>query len=613
MYDKKEKRWISSEPDRLLLQRYRKGNLPDNPSDQYLLADWLLTDLSQGGTAVADAVYLMEQAANAGNPDAAFSMGGMFEYGHAVGKDLRRARQWYEKAALLGHVEADTALRNLRGSVRRRILICAAAFIAAAAAGLFLLFFPLSPSEKSHPVLVHKDTEVRETSSISDFSADLMQMIAENDDSEVVSGNRSSNRLILKYRGKSLDLQNFPASSVTADDSGLLAVQFSNEADTKACLDSLRGNENILYAMEDCYREYKPDSGNDDNNSSTIEKSTDYSRIFPKDDGHDYIYTSPHTGLEYYSWGVELMGLDVLGAWLQKEHTEPVVVAVIDTGTVSCEETKDRILEGFSPFTPEGKGWDIDPDYKQNYHGTHVAGIILDCTRGLDVRILPIRYTVNAEEKQKIPGLSQSGSETVADSTIVLSIEYAIDQNVDVINMSLGCFLNDLSQNELKDRCKVLREAYSKGIILVTSSGNDDDRTDYKWPAYYEDCLVVGAIGSDEKIYDRSNHGDSVDVCAPGIDIRSNVPQGYFCREYDKDRDGEADKRVNYPNACLAELSGTSMAAPHISALAAMLKLYMPDYSPAQIEQYIKDYCRPLGNPLYYGAGLPDAAGFADQ
>ena len=53
------------------------------------------------------------------------------------------------------------------------------------------------------------------------------------------------------------------------------------------------------------------------------------------------------------------------------------------------------------------------------------------------------------------------------------------------------------------------------------------------------------------------------------------------------------------------------MAAPHISALAAMLKLYLPDKTPEQIEKYIGDYCTDMGDPAGYGEGIPWAGYFA--
>ena len=60
-------------------------------------------------------------------------------------------------------------------------------------------------------------------------------------------------------------------------------------------------------------------------------------------------------------------------------------------------------------------------------------------------------------------------------------------------------------------------------------------------------------------------------------------------------------------------MSGTSMAAPHISALAVMLRMYLPDASPEQIEKYIKDYSIYLGDGQYYGEGIPSGLPFIEE
>ena len=84
-------------------------------------------------------------------------------------------------------------------------------------------------------------------------------------------------------------------------------------------------------------------------------------------------------------------------------------------------------------------------------------------------------------------------------------------------------------------------------------------------PAALTECIVVGAVDQEHEIASFSNYGDSVDVCAPGVDVVSYSikPEGF------------------------ESMSGTSMAAPHISALSAMLCMYVPEASPAQIEKSI--------------------------
>lgn len=146
----------------------------------------------------------------------------------------------------------------------------------------------------------------------------------------------------------------------------------------------------------------------------------------------------------------------------------------------------------------------------------------------------------------------------------------------------------------LKD--DLICQAVASGITVVVAAGNGDKygnpvdtaETD---PAHIEECIVVAAYDSRRRIAGFSNYGASVDVAAPGVDV------------------------VSYGNGdeFLVSLSGTSMAAPHISALAAMLRLYLPDASPAQIEKYIKDYCLPMGNALYWGEGIPQSAGFIER
>ena len=259
------------------------------------------------------------------------------------------------------------------------------------------------------------------------------------------------------------------------------------------------------------------------------------------------------------------MGLDRLAAYLSANAVQQsATVAVLDSGVMPAEETSDRILSG----TDVVMGGDGRSDLMG--HGTHVSGTILDCTRGLDVKILPVGIFGENEYTNIL--------------NICTGLEYAISQSPDVINMSLG---GPVSEEDGWQQT-LIREAVQNGITVVVSAGNGDGAgnpmdTAGIMPAAMEECIVVGAVDRDHKIAFFSNYGESVDVCAPGVDIVSYSikPEG------------------------LESMDGTSMAAPHISALAAMLAMYVPDASPAQIEKYIKDYCQHLGDELYYGEGIP--------
>ena len=646
MYNLKLKKWVGSERDEKTLHWCNDPANRDNPRAMFLKADHLLEDLTSGDV-VADAIYNMEKAANLDDPDAAFAMGQMFEFGWAVGKNRKTAEKWYEKAASLGHPEAVKALKRMRSARLRTVLLsCAAAAAVLFTAGVLSGIFPFM---KPSGILVQKDTDLKQTSSIEEFTEVLMDLVAENDDSLVVSGDRKSNRLILKFEGDSLDLRRFPAATVVADENNLVIIQFSTEEDAEACLQALQQNGSILFVQEDSYVQYVIDGGSgqgaDPSEGSTgsnpvpddisgtesvrkvfdRERGVEYyitdSQIYPDRNGNPYAYTSPYTGESYYSWGVPYMGFDVLSAWLKDRQTKPVVVAVMDSGVVPCDETRSRILEGWSP-SGVGNGQDTSGDTSE-YHGTHVAGTILDCTRGLDISVLPIRTFFNDEEKSRILHSARTDEEASQKmerqliSFFMLAMQFAIQEEVDVINMSLTI---DLPYIPALDY--YIEEAASRGIVIIAASGNyDPDDPELSgictehWPQYNDKCIIVGAIGRDGLITGFSEYGDTLDVCAPGEAVMSNVVPGTFIGTYDEDNDGEADHLIFCPEASLAEEDGTSMAAPHISALAAMLKSYLGDKSAEQIEQYIKDFAvRPAGaDSLHSGAGLPIAAKFAEN
>lgn len=662
MYDAGAKRWISREEDEETLKWCREPFNKNNPEAMYLLADSLLSDLDEGDK-VAEAVYLMEKAADLEYPDAAFAMGQMFEYGWGVGKNKKTARSWYEKAAALGHKEAAENLERLRKERVRSVLLACAGAAAALLAAAGIIFF----LNRSAGVLVHRDTELTKTTSVEEFTRALGDLMKENDDEMVISGARKSNRLILKFEGDTIDLRDFPAAKVIANEDNMVVIQFETEEEAEACLQELKKRDGIIFVVEDAYTEFdlessaqpvnslpvsgalreeeslntagaedKDDAGStgttqdtddadgenkagrtqdaNDTGSSVsqeggIKKVEDDSHIYPGDTESDYLYTSPYTGEKYYSWGVEAMGYDILAAWMKEIPTEPAVVAVLDTGCAPCAETEGRILDGLSPLTEGGKGQDYDPYFRKCYHGTHVAGTILDCTRGLDVSVLPVRIFLTNEETKA----AASQGKMINCFAVTLScIDYAISQDVDVINMSFGGDISYYPQDIQDAYDAMFEEAAAHGIVCVVSAGNDHGNTSDSWPAASDKCVVVGAIGEDQVIGDFSNQGENVDFCAPGVKIRSNVPQGSYADFYDLDKDGEIDEVHTYPNAYLADLNGTSMAAPHISALAAMLKMYHKDRTPAQIEQYMKDYCLDIGDQAHYGAGLPMPELFAD-
>ncbi len=553
MYNSEKRCWISEKYDEYILKWCREPYNSENPEAMYIIADSLL-EKTENGKGDPEAVYLMEKAAKLGYSKASFAMATLFRYGWSVGKSKKRAMQWYTKAAEQGNREAAALLAEIkRKKIIRTAVIIGLLALAAVISAAVIISLP------TNGIKLHKDTLHTKTASLEDFSKALNEIVLTYDDELVVSGERGSNRLLLKFEGSGIDLSDFPADIVLDNGDNYLIVQFGSEEEAKKCLEYLKSLKNIVFAEEDNYESYSDMIITPDDLASTAEP-----------------YTSSHTGLTYYSWGVEYLGYDILGEWLMTQKTEEVVVAVIDTGSEPCSENKARYLDGFDVFDPSHpNGWRDTVG-----HGTHVAGTIFDCTRGLDVMILPIRLT---------------DSRYMSTSNVVMGLQLAIQSDVDVINMSLGgpCNTPDTDGNCGSPEDYYIRDAISKGIIVVVSAGNGDQNgvpvdTENECPSHIDEAIIVAACDRYDKLASFSNYGDSVDVCAPGVEVVSF-----------------------YPGGTLEALDGTSMAAPHIAALAAMLRLTMPDKTTAQIEKYITDYCVNMGKEQYYGSGIPWAGYFA--
>ncbi len=244
-----------------------------------------------------------------------------------------------------------------------------------------------------------------------------------------------------------------------------------------------------------------------------------------------------------------------------------VVVAVLDTGVnLSHTMLSPRLalpgLDVVSDDTipedePAGLAWG---------HGTHVAGIIAHIAP--DAKILPIRV------------LDSNGRGNVY--LLAYAIEWAINQGVDVINLSLG---TDVDSRLLKDK---VQEAVDHGIVVIAAAGNNNSEIP-RFPAAYEGVTAVTSIDNDLHKADFANYGAWVDLAAPGIGITSTVVgpmgQGY------------------------ASWTGTSMSAPFVSGAAALMQQRYPEDNGASITERIVATAHDLNaaNPGYDGKTGRDA------
>ena len=266
-------------------------------------------------------------------------------------------------------------------------------------------------------------------------------------------------------------------------------------------------------------------------------------------------------------WNVSMLGSDQLAERIREAGIErSVTVAVVDTGI----DYNHNYLSG----KIVSKGYDfINNDYDaydDNGHGTHVAGIIVNTVSGANVSLMPVKVL--------------SGQGYGSSLAVYNGILYAAESGADVINLSLGGASYGTGHYE----DAAIQKAVSQGCIVVVAAGNDSTDTAYECPAHNYDAIVVAAIDSDYNRAYFSNYGNSVDFSAPGVNILSSVPgNGY------------------------ESWSGTSMATPHISGLAALLKIIDPSMTCPEAEKTLREYSVDLGSEgfdIYYGYGVPYVA-----
>jgi serine protease len=264
----------------------------------------------------------------------------------------------------------------------------------------------------------------------------------------------------------------------------------------------------------------------------------------------------------------------VADAW-QKSTGAGVTVAVIDTGVdASHPDLAGQVLPGID-LVAGTSGISTDP----NGHGTHVSGTIAAATgNGVGIsgiaagaKILPIRV------------LGADGSGYMSDTAT--GIVYAADHGANVVNMSLGATV------QLTAVTNAIAYARSKGVVIVAAAGNSrESGSPVSYPGADPGVIAVAATDSADAIAYYSNQGSYVDVAAPGSNILSTVPEA---------------------NGSYASYYGTSMASPHVAAVAALLKGYDNALTPDQIEQAIETSAVDLGTPgkdTDFGYGRIDAA-----
>ena len=363
----------------------------------------------------------------------------------------------------------------------------------------------------------------------------------------------------------------------------MYVLEYETEEQTQRAYQELKKDDKIEYIVPDQEYETKND----------IDKKI--------------IYYKDINGEIFASWAGTSMGLDILQDKInQKTEVPTITIAVLDSGLdlnhiVITEKYLSNISE--NRYNAIDRGTDITDE---NGHGTFMTGAILDCAPN-NISIIPVKL------------LNEEGQ--AEGQYIIRAINYAIEQNVDIINMSLGTQPGSSASGSEIALQDAIQTAIDKGIIVVAATGNGDENgiaynTDILgnevYPAAIPDVIAVGSVKNnlleideegqivnkfetykkptmtDLTISTFSNYGSTTDFVAPGENIIGISPE-------------------NLSSTGLIISSGTSQATAHMSAAIANILSYNKEFTNEQVYEILEYYAEDLGaegKDVYYGNGF---------
>jgi len=253
-----------------------------------------------------------------------------------------------------------------------------------------------------------------------------------------------------------------------------------------------------------------------------------------------------------YQWNLPIIGTSE--GWTVSRGAPAVTVAVVDTGVaLQHPDLQGHLVEGFNVVDP------AMPPEDDVGHGTHVAGVVSALTDN-GQGVAGMTWYNNIMPVKVLDSTGMGSTYSVAQGII-----WATDHGAKVINMSLG---NYASAEFLHD---AIRYAFDRDVVLIAATGNDST-SQPGFPAAYPEVFAVSATNPHRQRASFSNYGDYVDVVAPG----ENIASTYLDNQY-------------------AALSGTSMASPHVAALAALIRSANPKLKNTEIYDIMRRSAVDLG------------------
>ncbi len=275
-------------------------------------------------------------------------------------------------------------------------------------------------------------------------------------------------------------------------------------------------------------------------------------------------------------------------AWAVTTGDAGVRVAVIDTGidyyhpdldanvwTNPGEITGNGVDDDGNGWVDDVHGYDFVSDdsdpMDDQIHGTHVAGTI-GAVGNNEIGVVGVCWRTAL---MAVKAFNANGEGTLFD--VLGAIRYAVVNGARVLNASW-------SQSQRSQAlAEAIDDAYTRGVVIVASAGNN--RSDVpSYPAGYPEAVTVAALSRTDQRSIFSSYGAHVDLAAPGENILSTVPNNGY--EW---------------------ASGTSMAAPHVSGVAALILSRHPEFTPAQVGDVLRNAVDPIRAAEYCGTGRLNA------
>ncbi|OLY81881.1 Alkaline protease 2 [Smittium mucronatum] len=305
-------------------------------------------------------------------------------------------------------------------------------------------------------------------------------------------------------------------------------------------------------------------SGQSGNTTNSASSSKTNSQTKNSSSGSQNITTNGQASLNGVSDSGSCLPLDQNSSSAEKKayfYNEPngknVTIYVIDSGiNIIHTDFTGRLRAGLNIVESE-ENTDLF------HHGTHVAGIISGTSFGVSKSANLVSVKIFNKQGAPLPGSFLQSLDWIAKDYTQLVQSGGPKQAV--VNLSLG------SKGQSSAYDSAINALVDMGMIVVVSAGNDAADACQFTPASNKNVITVGATDADDKIAYFSNYGKCIDIFAPGVDIVS------------ADYASEDGSRV---------LSGTSMAAPHITGLVAYFVSEFPNLTPAQTKTIIKSLSR---------------------